>query len=293
MLITRIPFVLSLFLLALSCGRNGTESTTPVITVSIAPYKYFINEIAGNDFQVNVMVPAGSNPHIYEPYPEQILNLRKSVAYVSNGFLGFEMTWLDRFYEVNEKMTRLCLGDNIEPLESDHHHEGAHSESSDPHYWVSPGCAHIMAKTLKDFLGDINPERKEYYESNYRVLDSIITSVDSKAEKLFSGYKSSAFMIYHPNLGYLARDYGLEEISVEYEGKEPPPSRLKYLIDRARKENLKVIFVQKEYDTKNAKAIADEIGAEIKIIDPLSENWEHSTLDIITSVYNSLTESRK
>lgn len=100
-------------------------------------------------------------------------------------------------------------------------------------------------------------------------------------------------MIFHPNLGYLARDYGLEEISVEYEGKEPPPSRLKYLIDRARKDNIKIIFVQKEYDTKNARAIADEIGARIKIIDPLSEDWESSTLEIIFSLHESLAASTK
>ena len=100
-------------------------------------------------------------------------------------------------------------------------------------------------------------------------------------------------MIYHPNLAYLARDYGLNEISVEFEGKEPPPSRMKELIDLAREENIKTIFIQREYDTKNAKAIADEIGAELEVIDPLSEDWLTSTSDIINAVYKSLTESLK
>jgi len=289
----RIPLFASILLILVSCGSSNTDPGKSVITVSIPPYKYFIEKIAGDDFKVNVMVPAGANPHIYEPYPEQIAGLSKSVAYVSNGFLGFEMTWLDRFYEVNNKMAKISLGDSINPLESDHHHEGAHTEAADPHYWVSPACAHIMARNLKNFLINLNVSRRDYYEVNYMKLDSIITSVDKKAAGLFSEYRKGSFMIYHPNLGYLARDYGLEEISVEYEGKEPPPSRMKYLIDRARKENLKVIFVQKEYDIKNAKAIADEIGAEIIIIDPLSENWERSTVDIINSVYKSLTESKR
>jgi zinc transport system substrate-binding protein len=289
----RIPLFAAVLIILFSCGHRETVNNERIITVSISPYKYFVEKIAGDDFKVNVMVPAGANPHIYEPYPEQIASLSKSIAYVSNGFLGFEMTWLDRFYEVNRKMLKLSLGDNINPLKSDHHHEGAHTEAADPHYWVSPACAHIMARTLKDFLISINSTKRDYYETNYIRLDSIITSVDKKAIELFSGYKNGAFMIYHPNLGYLARDYGLEEIPVEYEGKEPPPSRMKYLVDRARKENLKAVFVQKEYDTKNAKAIADEIGAEIVIIDPLSENWESSTLDIINSVYKSLTESKK
>ena len=100
-------------------------------------------------------------------------------------------------------------------------------------------------------------------------------------------------MIYHPNLAYLSRDYGLEEIPVEFEGKEPSPSRMRELIDRARKENLKTIFVQIEYDTKNAKAIAGETGSHITLIDPLSENWLKSTTDIIEALHKSFIESTK
>ena len=81
-------------------------------------FKYFVEEIAGDNFTVNVMVPAGANPHIYEPYPDQINKLRQSVAYISNGYLGFEMTWLDRFYEMNRKMKKLSLGDSIDPINS-------------------------------------------------------------------------------------------------------------------------------------------------------------------------------
>lgn len=289
----RISFFGFIILTILSCGRNDAGNEDRIISVSIAPYKYFIEKIAGDDYTVNVMVPAGSNPHVYEPLPGQISSLRKSVAYVSNGYLGFEMTWLERFYEVNKTMVSLSLGDNIVPLEADHHHEGPHTESADPHYWVSPECALTMSKALKEFLCELNPSRESYYEANHMILDSIIKSVDRKAAELFAQYNNRSFMIFHPNLGYLARDYGLEEISVEYEGKEPPPSRLKYLIDRARKDNIKIIFVQKEYDTKNARAIAEEIGARIKIIDPLSEDWESSTLDIIFSLHESLAASTK
>ncbi len=91
-------------------------------------------------------------------------------------------------------------------------------------------------------------------------------------------------MIYHPNLAYLARDYGLEEVAVEFEGKEPPPSRLKYLIDLARTKKINTIFVQREYDSKNAKAIADEIGAEVVVIDPLSVDWLKATTEIIEGI---------
>jgi zinc transport system substrate-binding protein len=276
-----------------SCGRKDSPGNEAIITVSIGPFKYFVEAIAGNDFKVNVMVPPGSDPHIYEPFPEQINKLRRSVGYISNGYLGFEMTWMDRFQETNKTMKKLSLGDKIDLLDHDHQTEGEHVESADPHYWVSPKCALIMAASLKDFLSELNPEKKVAYDSNYQKLVIKILNLDKKAEELFSAMGGRSFMIYHPNLGYLARDYDLVEVTVEFEGKEPPPSRLKELIDLARREKLNTIFVQKEYDAKNANAVAREIGAKVIIIDPLSENWYDSTLDIINQLYSSLADTVK
>jgi zinc transport system substrate-binding protein len=279
-------FLVVLFII--SCGRQGKDPGELIITVSIAPFKYFVEQIAGSDFKVNVMVPVGADPHVYEPFPEQINQLRKSEAYISNGYLSFEMTWLDRFYQTNKTMKRLSLGDKIDPIVSSHGHDGDHVEGADPHYWVSPECALVMAASVKDLLCNLNPSQKQKYETNFQGLLSKIREADKTAREYFKDVRKKSFMIYHPNLAYLARDYGLEEIPVEFEGKEPPPSRLKELIDRARRDSLKTIFIQREYDTKNAKAIAGEIGAELKIIDPLSEDWMKATMDIINSLHNTL-----
>jgi zinc transport system substrate-binding protein len=276
-----------------SCGRHGANTSERIITVSIAPFKYFVDAIGGDDFKVNIMVPAGADPHIYEPFPEQINKLRKSEGYISNGYLGFEMNWLDRFYDTNKSMKRLSLGEKIDPLVSGHKHEGEHVEGADPHYWVSPKCALIMATSVKDFLSKLNPAHSLKYESNYQSLILKIQDLDKKAQELFSTLQKRSFMIYHPNLAYIARDYNLEEIPVEFEGKEPSPSRLKELIDHARLDGVKTIFVQREYDTKNAKAIAKEIGAELKIIDPLSEDWFNSTSDILIALFNCLSQNSK
>ncbi|MCU0456813.1 MAG: zinc ABC transporter substrate-binding protein [Bacteroidales bacterium] len=278
-----------------ACRRNQASADERIITVSIAPFGYFVQEIGGGDFEVNVMVPPGSNPHIYEPYPEQIMKLRKSVAYISNGFLGFEMTWLDRFYGMNEKMTRLSFGNLIDPVANahEHEHEGEHAEAADPHYWVSPACAAVMAASVRDLLCSLNKEGCEKYRANCDVLLGRINDLDRKADSLFSGYRGASFMIYHPNLAYLARDYGLEEVAVEFEGKEPPPSHLKHLVDLARERKITTIFVQKEYDSRNAKAIAVEIGAEVLVIDPLSPEWLNSVTFIIESLHRSLQGSQK
>lgn len=278
------------FLLFISCGRQGPESNKKIITVSVPPFKYFIEAIGGTDYDVNIMVPAGANPHIYEPVPGQINALRKSVAFISDGYLGFEMTWMDRFYEANRKMKRLSLGDNIDLIKTTGGHENGHIEGADPHFWVSPKCAKIIALSVKNLLCELKPDTREVYEHNYSKLIETISAIDKKAQELFSGFQGRSFMIFHPTLGYLARDYGLIQIAVENEGKEPTPSTFKNLIDLARSEKIKVIFVQREYDTKNASAIATETGAALEAIDPLSENWSAEMLKIIDAIHKSLAE---
>lgn len=274
-------------LLMISCNQNDTNNREKIITVSIPPFKYFIKAIGGNDFTVNIMVPAGSNPHIYEPVPEQIANLRKSVAYISDGYLGFEMTWLDRFYEINSHMKKLSLAQKIDLIRPTENTHSEHIEGADPHYWVSPKCALIIAAEVKSLLIELNPEKSEQYDVNYNNLVKSINDIDRKAIRLFEAYKDRKFMIFHPTLGYFARDYGLTEIAVENEGKEPTPSSLRELIDIGKANKIRVIFVQKEYDTKNASAIAAETGAILETIDPLSENWAESVEQIIDEIYKS------
>jgi zinc transport system substrate-binding protein len=275
-----------LFFLFISCGRRQ-ETGKEVISVSIAPFKYFVDEISGNRFDVNTMVPAGSNPHIYEPSPDQIKKLRKSVAYISNGCLGFEITWLDRFYEINRDMKKLNVADFIDLITSEHHNEDMKDEGADPHYWLSPESAMKIASSVNEFLGELDSLNRENYNNNYKKLYQKIITVDSMARQLSLIEGDKVFMIYHPALAYLARDYGLEEIAVEHEGKEPTPSGLKEVIDRARTENIKMILVQREIDKKNVNAIVEETGAEIQTIDPLSEDWFDSITSIIKILKNS------
>jgi zinc transport system substrate-binding protein len=287
----KISFLL-LILLSASCNNHQNNSSERIITVSIAPFGYFVEAIGGSDFSVNVMVPPGSDPHTYEPVPEQINKLRLSEGYISNGYLGFEMAWLGRFYEANPGMKKLNLGQSIEPILSEEHHEHGSSEGADPHYWVSPKCAALMAAAVERFLSELNPSDSEVYAKNYSLLLDKINRLDSHADSLFSGYRGRSFMIYHPNLAYMARDYGLEEIAVESEGKEPSPSFMKDLIDTSVRDSISVIFVQREFDKRNAAVIAKETGARIVIIDPLSKDWYQVTSTIIEDVYKSFRNGK-
>lgn len=284
----KILIFLIIFLAADGCRQGVNSKMGKIISVSIPPFEYFVKEIAGEKFKVNVMVPPGSDPHIYEPSPEQVSKLSRSTAYISNGYLGLESVWLNRFFEVNKEMKKLSLGESIEPLEPVHINSNHIHELADPHYWVSPKNAIIITKVIARFLKETDPDNGAFYEANSERLLEKITSLDRKATDLFNSTSRKSFMIFHPALGYLARDYGLEEIAIEEEGKEPSPARLKELIDKAHEGTFRTIFVQREFDVKYARVIAGEAGLEVKIIDPLSGNWYDATSDIINSLYETL-----
>ena len=173
------------------------------------------------------------------------------------------------------------------------HHEDGHSEGADPHYWVSPKSAMAIAGSVRAMLTELNPAGKEEYDARYKIVTDTIAAIDTLATKLFSEFRGGTFMIFHPSLGYLARDYGLTQIAVENEGKEPTPSSMKKLIDIAGEKKIKVIFIQKGFDTKNAGAIARETGAELIPVDPLSEDWPGSLREIIYAIHRSLIISSK
>lgn len=278
-----------------SCGGSGrkSEELSGVISVSIAPFKYFTEAIAGDDFKVNIMVPVGSDPHIYEPSMAQMQALTNSVAYVSNGYLDFELAWLYRFYQVNPSMKIISFANNQELLYANawEHGDHWHYEGVDPHFWISPKSAYRIAADLKDMIIALNPAGSEKYEENYRKLVAKISDLDREVSELLLPWKGRSFMIYHPALGYFARDYHLEQVAVEHEGKEPSPADIRRLIDTAREMNIKVIFVQQEFDLKNASVISSEAGARVVTVDPLSEDWASTVMEIAMALAGSFTSN--
>jgi len=278
----------AVMLLLASCGSPGNRQGERVITVSIPPFSYFVEAVAGSDFTVNVMLPPGADHHSWEPLPRQITALAGSEAFLINGRLGFEYAWMDRFIEINPgmKITDLSAGISLIEPEVEAGHEGHDhgDEGVDPHYWISPKEAYIMAATVRDLLVSLNPSAAERYALNYDRLIADISEVDSAVTALLADAPSRTFMIFHPALAYLARDYGLEQISFEDEGKSPSPARMKELIDFTREKGIKVIFIQAEYDLKSAQVIAEETGATLITIDPMNPEWGKAVVEIAKAI---------
>lgn len=272
-------------IVAVSCGRerdNSSKAEKLVITTSIAPFEYFVSEIAGSDFQINVIVPPGASPATFEPTPSVLRGVAGSTALIVNGYLGYELAWGDRITGINSKIAVLRLADSQDLIYGEAHRHGDHFHYSgvDPHFWTSPVAAVKMAEDIKQFLKKVYPDRALEFETNHTQLVKTIGMVTARLDSLLEGHRGDSFMIFHPALTYLARDYGLNQVSVEVDGKEPSPAQMKSFVDTGNKQGIAVIFVQREFDKRNAVAIADEIGAEVVEIDPLNGNWPEAVLSI-------------
>jgi len=295
-----------------ACGRRtGAGSGERIITVTIPPFAWFVEGIAGDDFTVNVLLPQGADHHIWEPLPAQINSLSGSEALIINGQLGFEEAWMSRFMQVNQKMRVLDLSQNIRLIGSgeqaeeelhqgeaeahdhegenqageDHHDDEGHSHGGpDPHYWMSPEEALIMAHDITDFLIGLNPGSYEKYGANLAAMLKRIVEIDSLVRQAVATAPNKTVMIYHPALAYMGRDYGFEQISFEDEGKSPSPARMKELIDLARIKEIRSIFIQAEYDKRNAQSLSVETGAELIVINPMNSNWPEAVVEVANAL---------
>lgn len=273
------PFLI-LIIFFLSGCQSKTDSGKDIISVSILPQKYLAEKIAGNKYQVNVLVPPGVSPETYELSPLQMKLLADSRVYFITGHLTFEQTWKEKFKGMNRQVRFTDLSEGIDLISSNHAHDDHYHSDVDPHVWISPKTFKIMAENMYKTFREIDPESQELYDVGYQKLLEEISSADSILSNLFSQPGKKAFLIFHPALGYLARDYGLEQIPVEFEGKSPPPAYIQNIINISRENNISTILIQKEFSVDNARAIAREINGDIIQIDPLDEDWYEQILFI-------------
>jgi zinc transport system substrate-binding protein len=233
--------------------------------VSIEPQRYFAEQLTDSLFTIGTMVPAGSSPETYDPSPQQMTQLAHCKAYFGIGAIGFETGWLNNLKQNNPQVRFF---------------DTAEAHPGDPHTWTSPKEVRTIAENMYRALTEIDPSHTAVYRHNLEKLLQEIDEVDLAVRAYLGPSSQKAFIIYHPALTYFARDYGLTQYAIETDGKEPSPEQLKQLMDAAKKENIKTIFVQQEFDRKNAEIIARETGCRIVVINPLSYHWREEMLRI-------------
>ena len=275
-------FIYILIIMCLSaCKPSDQSEQKPTITVTLEPLRYFTEAIAGDQYQVVSMVPKGSSPETYDPTPQQLVALNKNQAYFRIGHIGFEQTWMDRLASNSPQLKFFDTSEGIDLIRTAGHQHGDHYHAGgvEPHVWNSANNAIILAENIYQALCELDASNQSYYKERLDSLKQAIQQTDQTIRELLQK-ADQTFLIYHPALSYFARDYGLKQISIEEEGKEPSPAQLKTLIETCRKENIHVIFVQQEFDIRNAQLIADELGVTIIPINPLSYDWPTEMINV-------------
>ena len=291
--LTAIALTLTIASLTACSGPSvkEEEAKTPLqVTVSIVPQEYFVKRIGGDRVSVNAMIQPGTDPHTYEPKPEQLKTTARSQAYFKIG-VSLEDAWKDRLNSVNQQMLIVDTSQGVDKIpltaEHDHDHDHDHDHSKeekhqagkntlDPHIWLSPKRVKAQAKTIYQTLAQLDPGQEAIYRANFEKFRQELDALDQEIRQNLAGIKNKKFMVFHPEWGYFAQDYGLEMIAIEIEGNEPSAAQLSQLIKQAKKENIKVIFTQPEFSQKSAETIAREIGGQVIPISAFAQNWSEN-----------------
>ena len=276
---------ISLILFLFSCNykKNTTkEEGKQVITVSILPQKTFIHKIAGNDFDVNVLIPPGASPAAYTLLPSQLKNINRSQVWFRIGYIGFEHSWKEKISQANRKMKVVDLSADLDLISvtDTKHPDKKHNKGVDPHIWMSPELVKQMCLHITKILSDLNPEKESVYKNNYLEFVKEIDELSSKIQEALKDYHDRQFITFHPSLSYYAREYGLIQHSLESGGKEPTPQHMARVVELAKKEGIKTIYIQSEFDREHARVFAEEIEGEIVEVWPLNPAWAENLMEI-------------
>ncbi len=283
---TVLLLIISVALFSCNSKKANKNEAGSVITVSILPQKTFVKKIAGNDFKINVLIPPGSSPAAYTLLPSQLKEIANSAVWFRMGYIGFEYSWKEKISNANKAMKVVDLSEGLDLIAQSSKQEGNRTiyEGVNPHIWLSPALVKQIAKKILDELVLLKPEKSEKYKANYLKFLKEINLLDNKIRTKLKGFAGRKIILFHPSLSYYARDYGLEQFSLEVGGKQTTPKLMAKIVDIAKKENIKVIYIQSEFDREHARVFAEEINGKIIQISPLAPNWADNLLEMTNTI---------
>jgi zinc transport system substrate-binding protein len=298
-LMKRIATLFTFLILLIACGPAATDAEElPLrIFVSILPQSYFVERIGGEQVHVEVLVEPGKSPHTFEPIPGQMMALSTADFYFGIGF-PFEQRILKKVQGSNPGFKLIYTDKGITrrqldtPHTDEHHRErkaDRHEKGlPDPHIWLSPPEIRIQVDTIYGALIMADPAHKNIYKANRDQFMKELDEIHSVLLKLFEPYRGRSFFVFHPAFGYFADTYGIVQVPIEIEGKSPAPRQIELLIEEAKEQNVSVIFVSPQFDTKSADVIAKAIGGVVVPIDPLEKNVLKNLEDVAKKIKNAL-----
>jgi zinc transport system substrate-binding protein len=277
----KVLFIAVLFVSVAALTATADTRAPRKVVVSILPQKYFVDRIGGGAFSVTVLVGPGQSPHAYEPTPRQMAELAASAAWLRIG-VDFEKALLPKVRGLYPalRIVDTTLGIRYRNLEA-HHHDGESTQDADadeeggpdPHVWLGRAASKLIACSVRDALVELDPSGASNYKKNCEALVRDIDAVFDGLVKDLAALKGRPVFVYHPAFGYFFDEFGIRQEAVELGGKEPTQKALAALIEEAKAEGAKVVFVQAQFSSNAAKTIAKSIGGVVETIDPLAPDW--------------------
>lgn len=302
---TRLWLIAFVGLLAVpACSRNEERPAgdgKPIVVVSILPQAYFVERIAGDRVDVEVLVGPGQSPHTYEPTSKQMVRLGEAKAFFRIGVACEEIavarlksTRPDLLVIDTRQGIPLRRADENDMCEHDHGdeahgHECEHAKGeADPHIWLAPALIKTQASTICEALCRLDPAGEDVYRRNLAVFHAELDRLDAELRAALAPLKGREFFVYHPAYGYFADAYGLRQVAVETAGREPGPKQLVALIERARRAGVKLIFVQPQFPVASANVLAAEIGGAVVPMDDLARDCLANLRDMAAKIQSAL-----
>lgn len=265
-------------------GAEKRESNHIRAYCSILPLVYFAERIGGEHIMIESLVPPGVEPHTFEPTSHQMAAISRADMYFSIG-LPFEEILLPKLKDSIKNLVvidtsagisrrRLPSTGHTDDRENHGDHENGHGHGAeDPHIWLSPTLVKLISSHILDSLITFDPGNKDSYKMNYEAFMNDIDRLKKNLTDLFDSDKGKRFLVFHPAFGYFADEFGLQQVAVEIEGKEPSAKQLARLLELLKKENVKIIYTQIQFSQQKAMIIARHLSGRIIAIDPLAEDW--------------------
>ncbi|HEV8631718.1 MAG TPA: zinc ABC transporter substrate-binding protein [Thermoanaerobaculia bacterium] len=235
------------------------------VAATVPPQAWLVRRLGRDRVDVEVLLPPGASPHTYDPTPQQVARLASAQLVVEVGHPSFlfERRLLDA---LTSRQPPPLVVDMMSAV------AGANGET-DPHVWLSPAVMRATARQVSAALVRLDPGAAPLFRQQLAGVLADIERLDADLHRTLDGLPRRRFLVYHPAWDYLARDYGLEQVAIEAEGKEPSPRQLVALVERARRDGTGIVFVQSGYYDRPARAVAGEIGARVVAVDPMAEDW--------------------
>ena len=253
----------------------ASASDQPLVFVSIPPQKHVVEALSGDRVRVIVLLPPGASPATYEPTPRQMASLDRAALYLQIG-IPFEGPLLEKMTELMPDLEVIDCRRGVELVPIAGHAHGHGDDFPDPHIWLDPTRMKTIAATTAGALQALLPGAAEEIDHRLHDFELSLNALDREIAARLAVFRGREILVFHPAYGYFTRRYGLRQVAIEEDGKEPSARRLATIVKSVGQDPITAIFVQPQFSAATARRVAEALDCGVVELDPLAEDYREN-----------------